>query len=143
MMVFLLTGCVATEQQRGYVFNNKSLEEIKIGESTRKDVMQSMGTPTSRSEFEVERWHYIGSKADIRGVLNPEIKDEKVVTIEFDKDGVVKNVETKSLADMTDVKMVQRTTKTEGHSEGVMQQLIGNFGRFNKQTGTDAAADGN
>lgn len=139
--VFIVAGCVATEQQRGYVFNAKSLEQIVVGESTRKDVIKLMGAPTTRSEFEVERWHYIGNKAEVTGILTPELKDQKVVSIEFTEDGIVKNIENKTLADKNDVEMVGRATPTEGHSVGVMQQLIGNFGRFNKQgTGADAAA---
>ncbi len=137
--LLLLSACIAVEQRSGYVFNESAIAQVKVGESTRKEVMQLMGTPTTRSEFQVERWHYVGNKAEVISVLTPEVQEQQVVSVEFDEAGLVSAVERKNLQDSRKIDMVGRTTKTEGSDFTILQQVIGNFGKFNKEKDASAA----
>lgn len=141
-LVLFLAACVATERDSGYVFNESSLAYVREGESTHEDVLRALGTPSATSSFEVERWHYIGKKSEIKGVLEPEVKEQTVLSIEFDEDGIVQKVEKRSVADGQEVDIVGRKTGTEGHSVGVLEQLLGNFGKFNRERGVTTRRGG-
>ena len=130
--ILALSACVATQKDNGYVMNEKALAYVREGESSRQDVLRALGTPSSTTQFEVERWHYISKKSEVKGVLDPELKEQMIVSVEFDPSGVVSKVEKRSADDRREVKLVERETGTEGHSIGVMEQLLGNFGKFNK-----------
>lgn len=134
-----LAACSGEEVQRGYIFNDATLGKIKQGESTQADVLQTLGSPSLRSDFEVERWHYIGQKARKVSVLDPTVEEHEVVTVEFDGEGKVGKIEKRNLSDMNDIDVVKRETPSEGNRFSAMEQLIGNFGRFNKD-GKDAAS---
>lgn len=134
-----LTGCLLTTvEKQGYVLSPERLEKIEIGTATKRVVEHHLGTPTFRTEYEAERWHYVSSAKAVTSVLNPELVEQDVITIEFDEQDVVSKVEHKTADDSAAVNMVNRKTKTEGHSISLVEQLIGNFGRFNNNA-ADAA----
>jgi outer membrane protein assembly factor BamE (lipoprotein component of BamABCDE complex) len=65
--------------------------------------------------------------------FKPQINDRKVIAIEFDTEGVVSAVNAVGLADGRRVQPVERTTPTTGHEMTILEQMLGNFGRFAKK----------
>ena len=63
-------------------------------------------------------------------VCEPDILDQKVVAISFDDAGRVKNIRTYGLEDAREIEPVARTTPTGGREITVLEQLVGNLGRF-------------
>ncbi len=141
-LLWLLTACAA-EQQTGYQLSDGQLDKVQVGKSTREDVLAALGTPSSWHSFGDQRWLYIGNTLKKVSILDPEIQTQQVIAISFDDAGIVKDIEQKNEEDARFVSMNHRVTPTEGHDMSVMEQLIGNFGRFNKQgRGEDMAAGG-
>jgi len=129
--VWLLVACVAMEKKGGYVFNDRAMAYVRVGETDKQDVLRALGSPSATSNFEVERWHYISKTEEVVSVLDPELTSQKVVSIEFDAHGVVQKIDTHSEADAKEIELVDRETKSEGTSISAIEQLLGNFGRFN------------
>lgn len=135
-----LTACTPMEATRGNIVEDYRIAEITPGVSTRTNVLKSLGSPTTQAPFDENVWYYIGQKTEKRGIFDPKVVDKKIVVVAFNQDGIVEDIQ-KVNADQIDVPMVRRKTPTSGNEITVMQQLIGNVGRFNtpKQSAVDTA----
>lgn len=131
IVAWMLAACVSTESARGYVLNEEALAGLSVGQSDRRDVLQALGSPSSASDFEGERWHYVSQLEERTSVLSPDLIDQNIVTVEFNDGGVVSAIKRRNADDAREVDISDRTTPTRGHSVGVLEQLLGNFGRFN------------
>lgn len=132
----LVSGCNPEIHTRGNLVKEKELEQIKVGSSTKADVSGLFGTPSTTSMFDGgETWMYIGSKTVQKSWHALEELDRKVVAISFDKNGTVSDMKVLGKDDGTKITMVERQTPTAGHSLSLMEQLLGNIGRFNSTGG--------
>ena len=141
--IAFLAACTPMQATRGNIVEDYRMAEIVPGVSSRTNVLQSLGSPTTVAPFDDNVWYYIGQKTEKRGIFDPKVVDKKVVVVAFNEEGVVQTVD-KVDSDMIDVPRVRRKTPTSGNDITVMEQLIGNVGRFNKgkTSAVDAATGG-
>lgn len=114
-------------------------DKILVGQTSKDDVLNELGSPSSQSSFGEETWYYITAHKETYAFLRPHIVDQNVVRIRFDGEGKVSAVDNYSLEDAREFDLVKRTTPTEGHTLGFIEQVIGNVGRFNS---SETAAPG-
>lgn len=117
---------------RGNLPSTEQLSQIKVGETTQDDVLALLGTPSTTMNYGEEVWHYISSRTETVAFLAPEVKDRKVVSLTFDKRGIVSKIDTLGLKDGRKVDTVNRETPSAGKDLSILEQLIGNVGRFSK-----------
>jgi outer membrane protein assembly factor BamE (lipoprotein component of BamABCDE complex) len=55
--------------------------------------------------------------------FKPTVTEQKVIEIQFDNDGIVKNVKNYSLAEARDVSLVSDETPTIGREPGLLKSL--------------------
>ena len=91
--LFALAACSPVVAKRGNMVEDYKLQEVKAGVSTRSDVLQILGSPTTVSTFNPNVWYYLGQTIEKRGILDPEIVDEKIVAVAFNAEGVVEVVQ--------------------------------------------------
>ena len=137
--LLLLTACLAfsactpTIAQRGNMVSDEQIAEVITGFHTRSDVLRYMGSPTTVAPFDQNVWYYAGQETEKRGILDPEVIAERVVKVKFDDAGTV--IEVADLdAERLDVPVERDRTPTHGNDLTIMQQLLGNLGRFNPAT---------
>lgn len=130
-LTVLLAACTTFVDQRGNLPEEDRLAQIQPGVTTREQVQQLLGTPSSTSTFDDSTWYYISMKTEQWAFLAPTTVDQKVVAIEFDQNGLVRDIQQRGLADANEVAMVERATPTPGKTLGFFEQLFGNIGRFN------------
>lgn len=141
--IFLALGaCSPKVDAGGYVNETNVKEQIFPGKTTREEVQNLMGSPSSQSSFGNETWYYITNRKEGYAFLKPEVVQQDVVSIEFDQAGIVNKVESYDRNSGQEFDLVKRTTPTEGHSLGFFEQALGNVGRFNKPGGTGTMAPG-
>lgn len=126
----LLSGCIRDVQAVGYTLDDKALKEIIPGESTKEQVQAVLGSPSSISEFGQLTWYYISSEYERKAFLKPKLVSQSIVAVTFDEETVA-DVKRYSKDDAKAISMVKDTTPTEGHDMGIINQLLGNVGRFN------------
>lgn len=131
VFALLAGGCTATEATRGNIVEDYRMSEVVPGVSSRTNVLKSLGSPTTTAPFDDNVWYYIGQKTEKRGIFDPKVVEEKVVVVAFNGEGVVDTIEEVD-AGQTNIPRVRRKTPTSGNDITVMEQLIGNVGRFNK-----------
>jgi outer membrane protein assembly factor BamE (lipoprotein component of BamABCDE complex) len=136
------TACEPLVDLRGNMPSPERLVEVKPGRFTKSDVTALLGTPASTSVFGDNRWYYISSKVETIAFFKPEELERQVVVIDFDRTGTVTNIRKLSLADGKDISMVSRETPTAGRDLTVLEQLLGNIGKFNSKAKDDASGPG-
>lgn len=126
------TACSPTVDVRGNQPLPDRLAEIKPGRMTKSDVVALIGTPASTTAFGDDRWYYISSRFETLAFFKPEEVERQVVEIDFDKSGTVTGVSKLGLEDGKPVDMATRVTPTAGKDLTVLEQLLGNVGKFNR-----------
>lgn len=118
-------------EARGHSEEDLNLSQVIKGQTSAEDVTALLGSPTSTSNFGDMTWYYITAKQEHVGIYAPEITEQKVVAIQFDATKRVSDIRTYDLKDGQPVTVVSKTTPTEGHDLTIMEQMLGNLGRFN------------
>lgn len=125
-------ACSPRVTATGNLPDPEKLAQIAPGKQTRQQVQQLLGSPSSVTAFNGETWFYISQRTETVAFFRPEIQDRQVVVIRFDQNGVVEDVETLGLESARNLQPVERVTPTAGNEMTVLEQMIGNFGRFRK-----------
>lgn len=126
----LMSGCTPVISQHGNLVNTYQIEEVKVGESTRSDVLRILGSPTTQSTFNPDVWYYMGQETEKYGILDQEIVEEKILVVMFNDKGLVETIAPFD-SDRQEIPYARTKTPTHGNELTFMQQLLGNLGRFN------------
>ncbi|PIR38059.1 MAG: hypothetical protein COV35_07405 [Alphaproteobacteria bacterium CG11_big_fil_rev_8_21_14_0_20_39_49] len=136
-----LGGCIKTVKNVGYSPEIDKINNLVVGKTRKAIVKRELGSPSAVSTYGIETWYYISSEKESVAFLKPKLKSQKVVAIEFDDNETIAKIEQYDEADARDIKISNEETRTEGHEQGVLGQILGNVGRFNTDR-RDAATGG-
>jgi outer membrane protein assembly factor BamE (lipoprotein component of BamABCDE complex) len=125
-----LGACAADISARGNEPTRERLSQIEPGKQSRADVAALLGTPSTTATFDGDTWYYISAQTKRYAVFEREELERRVIAISFGDDGRVSEVRELGLADGRDVDVVQRETPTLGNELSIIEQLLGNLGRF-------------
>ena len=135
---FVIAGmtlsCTPRIDNHGNEIDLDNLVEIEPGTTRKSRVGALLGAPSTTSDFGEDTWFYIGATTRTVAFFQPELINRKVVYVSFDKDGVVGSIGKLSELDGRKIEIVDRETPTAGQRITLLQQLIGNIGRFNDGT---------
>jgi outer membrane protein assembly factor BamE (lipoprotein component of BamABCDE complex) len=126
----VLGACSPRVAVRGNLPRDEQLAKITVGEQNRNEVAEILGTPSTLGTFDDKVWYYISRKTEKFAFLEETIVDQQVIAIYFDDKNVVQAIYRYDKDDLRQVGMVDRTTPTAGKELSVLEQLIGNLGRF-------------
>ncbi len=140
-LVGTAAACSPIVEARGNKPLPEHLAEIKPGRFTKSDVVALIGTPATVGPFSGDHWYYVSSTFETFAFFKPEEVERQVVVIDFDKTGTVTGLRKLTLADGKQVDMAPGETHTAGKDLTVLEQLLGNVGRFNAG-GTTGAPGG-
>lgn len=138
-LAFTLAACGPPNDLRGNDPDKKLLAEIKPGVTDKASVTKLLGSPSSVATFDKNTWYYISQETQDVAFFKPRLKDEKVVSISFNDQGVVRQIAFLDLDNHVEVVPNPDATPAPGREFTLLEQLIGNFGRF---SGTEAGGGG-
>jgi len=133
-----VAACTPVTANRGNLLDTEQMKQVAAGVDTRDEVIRKIGSPTTISAFDDNIWYYMGQKTEKKGIFDPKITQEKIVVVTFAPDGFVNTV-VERRDGRQDVPIVSRETPTSGNEVTFVQQMLGNLGKFNKSTSTNAA----
>lgn len=131
LLLLAPTACSPTVATHGHRLDDEALARIEPGLTSREQVAQLLGSPSSPATFDDSSWYYVSQRTERKSFYQEEVVDQQVVAITFDQQGLVEDVERVDLAGARPVEPVERRTPTEGNELSVFEQFIGNVGRFN------------
>ncbi|WIM13680.1 outer membrane protein assembly factor BamE [Enhydrobacter sp.] len=137
-------GCANTVAQRGFAPTPGSVDKLEIGTQSRDDVVRLIGSPSAVSTFKPNVWYYISQKQESWAFLKPEIVDQHVMQLTFNESGRLDAIKKYDLNDAENITMVSRITPTAGKELTILEQILGNVGRFStpKQSNPGAPTSG-
>ena len=92
-MASALAGCAPIVDTRGNMVDSERMATVKVGQSGREQVLQSLGSPSATALFDDEVWYYIGKRTETLAFFAPEVLEQQVVVVRFDRDGVVSAID--------------------------------------------------
>ncbi len=127
---FAVASCSPTHQIRGNLLQDYQLAEVQTGIDTQSDVLKKLGSPTTKAPFDDNIWYYIGQETEKKGILDPKVTDERIVALSFNEEGVLQDFREVD-SERIELPYERSKTPTSGNELTILQQLLGNLGRFN------------
>jgi outer membrane protein assembly factor BamE (lipoprotein component of BamABCDE complex) len=133
-----LIGCIPQVSNHGYRLDEAALAQVEPGRTSRDEVLQLLGSPSSVTTFDGSVWYYVGQRTERMSFYQEEVVNQDVVAISFDESGTVTSLDRHGLDQAQEISFVDRETPTSGSELSVFEQFIGNSGRFNPPTDEEA-----
>ena len=127
----VLAACSPIIQQEGNVPDADQVVQINPGVDDKNRVPQLLGSPSSVSAFQDRTWYYISRRTETTAFFDPQVVEQEVLAITFDSQNIVQDMKVYGLENGRMVAMVDRVTPTYGNDLTIVQQVLGNLGRFN------------
>jgi outer membrane protein assembly factor BamE (lipoprotein component of BamABCDE complex) len=134
MLALMLGACNVPADPRGNLPTAEQLKEIQPGVTDKPTVTRVLGSPSSVAAFDSDTWYYISQKTKAVAFFKPDLLDQEVLAIDFDKQGIVRDVRHRGMNDRVAVNPNPKATPAPGREFSLWEQLIGNFGRFSGTT---------
>jgi len=125
-----LAACSPRLTVRGHLPRETQLARIEIGKQTKEEVAEILGTPSTQGTFDDSVWYYISRKTEKFAFLDEKVVDQQIVAVYFTDKDIVQAIQRYNKDDLRRVVMTERKTPTAGKELSVLEQLIGNLGRF-------------
>lgn len=130
LALLAITACTNIDRKHGYVPSEEDLAEIVVGVDTKDTVADLVGRPTTQGLLAGSGWFYVKSKFRTYGIRQNQEIDREVVSITFDENDVVTNIEHFGLEDGQVVAFSRRVTDSNIKGISILRQLFGNVGRI-------------
>ena len=124
-------ACSPTVTNHGHRIDADNLAEIRPGVTSREEVYRLLGSPSSTGTFNGERWYYISQRNEQMSFYQSEVTAQDVVAVDFDRAGVVADLQRHDISEAKHVEVSEEETRTLGNELSVIEQFLGNVGRFN------------
>lgn len=131
-----LEGCVPVVRSHGQVWEAYHEGDIQPGQDDRDSVRSKLGSPSAREVAGDSVWVYVSSTTESVLGSRPKVLARRVLALEFDGSGTLAALDEYSLKDGKLVPINARTTPTAGRQLNLIQQLLGNVGRFETSEGS-------
>lgn len=134
-----LGACTPIMATRGNFLEDDKLKTIQLGVSTKDEVAQKLGSPTSVDPFDNNIWMYIGERTSAKAFFTPHVDARKVVKLTFNQDGLLQDAKDIDEKSGKEVEIVTKKTPTPGREINAVEQFLGNLGKFNQSQMPGAA----
>jgi outer membrane protein assembly factor BamE (lipoprotein component of BamABCDE complex) len=124
-------ACAPTVTNHGHRLDADLVAQIRPGVTSRDEVARLLGSPSSVGAFDGQSWYYVSQKTERRSFYQASVAAQDVVRIDFDEGGTVKDVIRRGLETARAVDPSAERTRTLGNELTLVQQFLGNIGRFN------------
>ena len=123
-----LSGCVRT--QIGDYPPEERIALLKKGVHSDEQVARILGSPATTTVFAPPSFVYVKAMQERTAFMPPKTVERKVLVVSFDNSGKIKDIQTLSLQDGQKVSFSEQHTPTAEKELSIMEQLLGNIGRF-------------
>ena len=137
LLALVINACTTTTHETGAELRQVKLDQVNAG-TTKVDVFKLLGSPSTKSLYGKESWYYITDKVKRGIVIGDEVLKNDIIAISFDKDSKVDDMQIYSTDDMRDISVNNTITPTAGKAPSVVDELLGNVGKFNGDSTTSS-----
>ncbi len=130
-LVLCLSACSSDLfiTHNGNMPSNERISQLKLGD-TKEQVVQTLGAPSSVVSFDKNTWIYMSSEIKRIAFMEPEEVNRDILTIEFNNDGKVTNIQRLTKADGKNITVNSDTTQSYGQEPGFFKKYFGGVGGY-------------
>ncbi|MCA3243706.1 MAG: outer membrane protein assembly factor BamE [Alphaproteobacteria bacterium] len=129
VVALLLAGCAETLDTHGTVVPQSQLAKVVVGQSTKDEVRQLLGTPSATGTLNDDRWYYVTSVVGKKAFNPHDLKSRRVLVLDFDpSSSVVTALNERTERDGKEIDPNRAATGTAGQTMGFIEQMFSNFG---------------
>ena len=133
-LIFLvMTSCSAVTTVSGYIPLKTKIEQLKIGSSTRYEVLNMLGEPLNYSNENFHSLVYIQQKLETVAFFKPKVSERTIVNLTFDNAGLLSNIDFSEGVHQKTFSMDKKIVVSEGRKLTFWQQMFGNIGNFSSE----------
>ena len=128
-----VSGCSTFEpivETHGYMPAKADVERLRPGVHNISSVQRLLGSPSAITRFQHRSWLYISQRSETVAFLAPKMVRRQVLELQFNQKGILQDVKRYDLKDGKRIEIAEDKTKTRGSELTILQQLLGNLGRF-------------
>jgi len=127
----LLSACASQVDYRGYIPRADDMKALKPGMS-RGEVEAILGSPSTKGSVfsSQDTFYYISSVVEHKAFFRPQVTDREVLAVRF-ADNRASSFNHYGLEDGKIINVSSRQTPVRGKELSVLQDIFGNFGKFN------------
>ena len=126
----ILSSCAQPINIHGNRISLKSFDIIEPGKTTEQQVLEQLGKPVITQDYGPKSWIYIESKSQNTVLSGRRVYKSNDRKSFFNEKGIATSVDIIPYDKELNPNIATRKTPTAGQEITVLQQLIGNFGRF-------------
>lgn len=123
-------ACSPTFKNHGYVPSGLELNQLKVGKSSKENVKNLFGSPSSIGLVQDDRWFYLYTRIKNFMYRSPEIVERQLVVVTFTSNGLLENIERFELQDQKVVVLSRRITESGIKGMSLIQQLLNSAGNY-------------
>ena len=129
----IAVGCAPIVQVSGYVPLEAEIERLRIGSSTRADVLETLGEPLNYKDKSSDSLLFVQQKVETIAFLKPRVSERAIVKLTFDKSNILSNIEHFAGAGTKSFEMDQQIVVSKGRKLTFWQQMFGNISNFSAE----------
>ena len=130
IILLFLSSCISHTEYSGYSLEEKKLSELEVNKSSKQQVLEILGNPSTVSSFNNNEWYYISAIKEYTSFFQPKVLEQKSFLLTFNNDDILISINSYDRTQMNKIKFSSEYTMTEGDNLGIIKQFIGNIGRF-------------
>lgn len=126
-LLLTLTACSSTTNIHGSLIKPADVDKLRVGVHTKQEVIRLLGTPSTVSTLNEEKWYYITDVTVTEPLKRPYLKERQVFGVSFNKENKLDKIFEKDESFSKEFKPSVKTTKTQGQKLGIMDQIYQNL----------------
>tara|TARA_B100001250_G_C19744694_1_gene764739 strand:- start:750 stop:1211 length:462 start_codon:yes stop_codon:yes gene_type:complete len=128
LFIFILS-CSTNKISKNHGFRSleSKYEKIVLNETNKNDIINIIGPPSSKSEFNLNKWIYIERRKTNQSIFKlgiKKIEKNNILIVEFNNMGLLKDKKLLDLNDMQDVKYAKSITTKEFKKDNVLFNIF-------------------
>ena len=127
------TSCAPIARISGYVPTKVEISQLRIGSSTREDVVRQIGEPLNYNYSSPNALFYVQKRVESIAFLRPRVTERKVIKLTFDKRSILSQIDFADEVDSQVFQSEQNIVVSEGRKLTFWQQMFGNIGNFSSE----------
>ena len=133
LFIFLFTlNCSTNKVSKNHGFKSleTKFEKIVINQTNKNDIIDLIGPPSTKSDFNKNKWFYIERRKTNQSLIKlgkKKIEKNNILMVEFNNRGILKNKKIFDMNDMNEIKYVKSLTQKEFKQNNFLYNIFTSF----------------
>ena len=133
LFIFLFTlNCSTNKVSKNHGFKSleTKFEKIVINQTNKNDIIDLIGPPSTKSDFNKNKWFYIERRKTNQSLIklgNKKIEKNNILMVEFNNRGILTNKKIFDMDDMNEIKYVKSLTQKEFKQNNFLYNIFSSF----------------